>query len=285
MHSGTCLCGDVRWRFDGPIDAMLHCHCSMCRKTHGAAFGSVITVAKDQFEWLSGEDKIVRFGSSANGVREFCPRCGSVVPDDAGRFAVVPIGSTDAELDVSNRCHVFVASKASWYDIPDTLPQHDTLPPEFEFEPTPSTPREARQTEAAGGSCLCGDVAYEFDLPVARLVHCHCSRCRRSRSAAHSTQVFVNADQFRWLEGEHLVRRYKVPDAKRFAPTFCPRCASLMPRVVESSFAIIPAGTLDDDPRARPALHIFTDSKAPWFDIEDGLPQHAEMPPSGWLSP
>jgi hypothetical protein len=29
----------------------------------------------------------------------------------------------------------------------------------------------------------------------------------------------------------------------------------------------------------RPGAHIFVGSKAPWFDITDDLPQHAELPP------
>ena len=35
-------------------------------------------------------------------------------------------------------------------------------------------------------------------------------------------------------------------------------------------------GVLDDDPGVRPAMHIFVGSKAPWLEIADGLPQHAE---------
>jgi hypothetical protein len=37
-------------------------------------------------------------------------------------------------------------------------------------------------------------------------------------------------------------------------------------------------GTLDDDPGVRPSIHIFTGSKAPWFDITDDLPQHLDRP-------
>lgn len=44
----------------------------------------------------------------------------------------------------------------------------------------------------------------------------------------------------------------------------------------------IPAGTLDDDPGVRPVVHIFVGSKAPWFDIEDALPQFNEFPPKGF---
>lgn len=46
----------------------------------------------------------------------------------------------------------------------------------------------------------------------------------------------------------------------------------------EAGEVIIPAGTLDDDPGLKPAMHIFTASKAPWYDITDTLPQFDEFP-------
>ena len=42
--------------------------------------------------------------------------------------------------------------------------------------------------------------------------------------------------------------------------------------------AIIPMGSLDDDPGIRPMRHIFVGSKAPWLAISDALPQFAERP-------
>jgi hypothetical protein len=54
-----------------------------------------------------------------------------------------------------------------------------------------------------------------------------------------------------------------------------------MPRVVpERGFAYVPMGALDDDPGVRPSRHIFTGSKAPWYEIEDELPQDEEYPAS-----
>jgi hypothetical protein len=41
----------------------------------------------------------------------------------------------------------------------------------------------------------------------------------------------------------------------------------------------VPAGLLDDDPVVRPRLHVFTSSKAPWWEINDGLPQYSKYVP------
>jgi hypothetical protein len=54
-----------------------------------------------------------------------------------------------------------------------------------------------------------------------------------------------------------------------------------MPRVDrERGFAVVPMGALDDDPGIRPQRHIFVGSKAPWYEIADGLPRDVEFPSS-----
>ena len=88
------------------------------------------------------------------------------------------------------------------------------------------------------------------------------------------------ADGLTYLHGLDQLERYKVPDAKFFAQTFCRICGSGMPHAENPrGFAGIPFGTLDDDPGRTPDDHIFTASKAPWYAIADDLPQFAEGPP------
>lgn len=278
MNEGRCLCGDVRWEFDGSPDSAVSCHCSMCRKAHGSAFASYVYGPESRFRWTAGEDTLRCFRSSEKGSRAFCSRCGSVVPSLDGGYAFMPAGNILGEPDFPAAPHIFVADRASWHDIVDDLPQHDGYPPGIDSSPAEREERTAPTSGAIGGSCLCGKVSFEFDLPIKRFVNCHCSRCRHSRSAAYSTQVFVDEHQFRWLGGEEFIHSYKVPDAKAFAPAFCRDCGSLVPKVYAGSVAVIPAGTLDDDPGSRPSLHIFVDSKASWYQISDDLPQHAELP-------
>ncbi len=75
----------------------------------------------------------------------------------------------------------------------------------------------------------------------------------------------MTPDSVKWTSGDNLLNYYKVPEAKRFATVFCSVCGSLMPRVApDESFALVPAGTLDNDPGVRPQGRIFQDSKAPW---------------------
>jgi len=131
------------------------------------------------------------------------------------------------------------------------------------------------------GSCLCGEVAYEFSGAPVRMMNCHCSRCRLGRAAAHATNVFCKLDQFRWVRGASLVTEYKVADARFHTVAFCSRCGAKMPRPSpDRGIVVVPAGSLDTDPGLRAQAHIFVADKAPWFDITGPLPQFPGMPPA-----
>ena len=130
MISGGCLCGAVAWQFDGPVELINFCHCSMCRKTHGAAFGAFAHGSAGAFRWRRGEASISRYESSPNVYRNFCPVCGSSVPVLEGDEVCIPAGSIDGDPGVRPSVHIFVGSKAPWYEITDGLPQFDRFPPE-----------------------------------------------------------------------------------------------------------------------------------------------------------
>ena len=130
---------------------------------------------------------------------------------------------------------------------------------------------------AARGSCLCGRVAYEVGPGAWNLFYCHCSRCRKARAAAHGANAFFERADFAWLRGESELRSYKIPEAARFAQTFCATCGSPMPSV-RTERVVVPVATLDTAIAKPHARHIHVASKAPWFEIADSWPQHAELP-------
>jgi DNA-binding transcriptional regulator YbjK len=129
VAKGSCLCGSVQYELDGPFEVMSHCHCSMCRKHHGAAFATFVTVPLSSFRWVAGEDALSTYQSSAYGKRTFCSKCGSVMPvveADTG-IAFCPAGNLDGELGIQPQSPRFVGSQASWHTITDTLPQHEEV--------------------------------------------------------------------------------------------------------------------------------------------------------------
>jgi hypothetical protein len=194
-------------------------------------------------------------------------------------MAICPAGNLLDDMDVRPQAHWFVGSKASWYSITDDLPQYEEYPPEFGTTGVARPQVEPREgiTE---GSCLCGKVAYEITSAPLRMMNCHCSRCRRGRSAAHAANVFFHTSGgFRFTRGEAQIVEYKVPEAQHFTNAFCGNCGSATARVSrERGFVVVPAGSLDTDPHIQPLGHIFVGSKANWFDITDDMKQFEAMP-------
>ena len=127
------------------------------------------------------------------------------------------------------------------------------------------------------GSCACGGIRFEIEA-VRSMTHCHCTICRKLTGASFATYAHVEKSKFRWLGGEKTIRRYEsAPGSFR---SFCPTCGSLVPGQAPYLATVsVPAGLLESDPGVRPRLHVFTSSKAPWWEINDELPQHARWVP------
>ena len=63
--------------------------------------------------------------------------------------------------------------------------------------------------------------------------------------------------------------------------THCKHCGSLLYSVVRAgAYVHVALGSLVEAPSIRPSRHIFVASKAPWFEITDGLPQYAGHAPA-----
>jgi hypothetical protein len=281
MVNGSCFCGTVRYEVGGPFNSMMSCHCSMCRKHHGSAFATYVSSPIDHFHWIHGEGALLEYKSSAQGTRISCGVCGSAVPMTmpAHSLALLPAGPLEGDLGIKPQAHMFVGSKAPWHTITDDLPRYEEYPPEFGAAGLQRPTVEPRPG-IAEGSCLCGAVAYEATGEPVFMQSCHCTRCRRVRGAAHGTNIFYKAPQFRWARGEDLVAEYKLPEARFYTAAFCRRCGGALPKVsLERGMAVIPAGSLDTNPPMRPQRHIFTNYKASWFEITDALPRFAEGPP------
>ncbi|MCY1505155.1 Glutathione-dependent formaldehyde-activating enzyme [compost metagenome] len=129
--SGSCLCGAVRYEITGAFKFLGNCHCSMCRKAHGAAFVTWGIVDPDQFHWVAGKEFVHGYESSPGNRRCFCKQCGApLVSTHSGRVGEVVVGTLDGDPGLRPSEHIFVGSKASWHEITDGLPQHAEWPPE-----------------------------------------------------------------------------------------------------------------------------------------------------------
>ena len=127
---GSCFCGAVTYEIDLPTLFCAHCHCSMCRRPHGAGFVTWTAVPPEQFRITSGADQLQTFHSSELGRRQFCSTCGSQMfcwheHEDGSAPAMIDItlASLQGVIDRHPEMHVFYDSKASWTDINDALPK------------------------------------------------------------------------------------------------------------------------------------------------------------------
>lgn len=128
MLHGSCLCGRVRYTYAGVIDNIVFCHCLECRKAQGTPFVSNAPVNKADFQITQGMDDLKSFESSPAKHRVFCGVCASSLYSYLESLPDVirlRIGTLETPITVTAPSyHIFVADKASWWQIQDDAPQY-----------------------------------------------------------------------------------------------------------------------------------------------------------------
>ncbi|AHL76815.1 ribulose-phosphate 3-epimerase [Stutzerimonas stutzeri] len=118
MHKGSCLCGAVSFELKTEPRAPTHCHCRMCQKQHGAAFASYASILKSDLTYLSGEDLLASYNSSASIMRRFCSRCGSNIEWSGSErypdWVSITLASLDTPFKPERAEDVHLESAACW---------------------------------------------------------------------------------------------------------------------------------------------------------------------------
>jgi hypothetical protein len=124
MHTGSCLCGAVRFEVAADLPGPDACHCSQCRKWSGHYFAST-DVPKASLK-VEGEDNVAWHQSSEKVRRGFCRACGSSLFWDPTHRDIIGVamGAFDKPTNTRLAIHIFVADKGDYYDIADGLPRH-----------------------------------------------------------------------------------------------------------------------------------------------------------------
>jgi hypothetical protein len=130
--TGGCHCGAVRYRVTAPADEVCHCHCSICRRVHGAAFASFAIVPPGNFIITDGVERLTRYDSTPGVQRYFCSRCGAQVYGDVDKLPDMrfyTVGTLDGGIHPGHspekERHIYVGSKMPWWQITNDLPQDD----------------------------------------------------------------------------------------------------------------------------------------------------------------
>ena len=135
--SGSCLCGAVCYRVNGPLRQVVGCHCGQCRKQTGhymAASGAKLKY----FEMV--EDRgLTWYRASEFARRGFCRVCGSTLfwqSDDDDEIAIAA-GTLDGETSLTIAAHIFIADKGDYYQLDPDLLHYDQSGESGEHVPIP----------------------------------------------------------------------------------------------------------------------------------------------------
>ena len=124
--SGSCFCGAIRFLVEPPTLFCGHCHCSMCRRNHGAGYVTWFAVPRGQFFLESGETELGRYRSSDHGTRSFCMQCGSSLFCETTRhpdMVDIVLSNMHGPIDRVPEVHIFYDDRADWIVVNDGLPR------------------------------------------------------------------------------------------------------------------------------------------------------------------
>ena len=124
-RTGGCYCGAVKFSYTDPSLWSAHCHCTMCRRSHGAAYVTWVGVSADRFE-LTAQDKLRWYESSPGAQRGFCDRCGSTIFFQStkwpGEMHIVR-SNIDGDVDREPTQHGYWETHVGWADLGGELPK------------------------------------------------------------------------------------------------------------------------------------------------------------------
>lgn len=124
--TGRCECRAVRYRVPDTFLYAANCHCSSCRAGTGSAFKPFAGIECDKLEVVEGTETLLVWGDDKDNHTR-CGICGSLLYSvvRAGAYAHVAMGSLADEPTIRPAEHIFVGSKAPWFEISDELPQSE----------------------------------------------------------------------------------------------------------------------------------------------------------------
>ena len=133
---GSCFCGAIQFTVAMPTLFCGHCHCSMCRRAHGAGYVTWLAVARGQFSLDKGDEQLVRFRSSHHGTRSFCGRCGSTLFCETTHYpdmVDIVLANMNQAIDKAPQAHFYFDDRVDWVCVEDGLPRLGG--PDFGSEP------------------------------------------------------------------------------------------------------------------------------------------------------
>ena len=130
LVTGSCLCGAITYEVEIIPDKIYNCHCSLCRKAHGAAYATQVFAKGESLKLLKGQAYLQEYQRTF-GIRVFCSQCGANLMNyapDKSVYLSVALSNVDSALDLKPVAHAFAASKAPWCELAEGIPAYDEMP-------------------------------------------------------------------------------------------------------------------------------------------------------------
>ena len=126
MHTGSCLCGAVKFELHGSLREVMACHCIQCRKTHGHDWAAT-NVPDAQFK-LVDDSGLQWYHASSSAKRGFCGKCGASLfwKKHTAKDISVAAGCIDGATGCQTEQHIFTEYAGDYYRISDQELVRDT---------------------------------------------------------------------------------------------------------------------------------------------------------------
>jgi len=129
--TGGCLCGNVRYSFEGDPLLCVTCHCKNCQRQAGSSLSVIIGVPEGA---VSCEGEVTTYNdigdSGATVRRQFCGTCGSPVftrVESPPGMMFIKAGTLDDTSILKPAFHCYTKSKQDWVDLGES-PGFETVP-------------------------------------------------------------------------------------------------------------------------------------------------------------
>ncbi len=124
--TGGCLCGSVTFTAELPSKWVAHCHCTMCQRTHGAAFVTWVSVEEKRVTVRDLQGVLRWYSSSMPAQRGFCKRCGSTLFFRSTKWPGelhIARANFNGPVDRRPQVHAYFDTHVDWFEVNDNLPK------------------------------------------------------------------------------------------------------------------------------------------------------------------
>ena len=132
LISGSCICGEVKYKIDGKPIVVAHCHCLECQKRSGAGHTTGVMIHEKNFT-INGN--LSEFSRESEVGKEtthyFCSNCGSPLFGKNTKmtgFVTVSAGTLEDPNSIEPQVVVFAKYRNHWDLMDNSLETYQDMP-------------------------------------------------------------------------------------------------------------------------------------------------------------